>query len=203
MSAQLFTLPEYNTAAVLFMGKTINDLMRRKDQVLSQIRSHDVADIPKTQVTTASGEVVETAPILCQMEFSMALSDSVAGNLEGFATSLNAAAESGLQSLMPQIYASIGQVCAATGNIIDATGQTFSHELFLQMIETLDIHFGEDGKHNLTWVMHPTMLEKLNKLPLPTEEQNKALEELLDRKRREFNERKRQRQLTRPQRQLR
>lgn len=202
MSAQLFCLPEYNIAMSLFMGRTINELMRSKDPVLGQIKTYEIDEIANTQVTTSSG-VVETAPMLCQMEFSIILSDSVAGNLEGFTNSLDIAAESGLQSLMPQIYASISQVCEATGNTIDATGRPFTHDLFLQTLETLEIHFDEDGNHNLTMVVHPSLMEKINKLPPPTEEQNKAFEELLERKRREFNDRKRQRQLNRPQRQLR
>ncbi|SRR6266404_5022962 len=194
MAARLFDLPEYNTPASLFIIATINALMRQKDAVLKQIKSHDVVDLPKTQVTTSSGQVVETEPILCQMEFSIALSDSVSGNLEGFATSLNAGAESGLQSLMPQIYSALGQVCAATGNTIDARGQDFTHEMFLQMLESLDIHFDEGGNHNLSWVMSPEMFEKLSKLPQPTEEQNRAVAGIIERKRREFNASKRRRQ---------
>lgn len=88
LSERLFVLPEYNTATNLFMVATINDLMRRKDAVLTQIKSHDVVDLPKSQITTSSGQLVETDPILWQMEFSIALSDSIAGNLGGLAASL-------------------------------------------------------------------------------------------------------------------
>ena len=50
--------------------------------------------------------------------------------------------------------------------------------MFLRMLEGLDVHFDEDGNHNLTWVMTPEMFEKLSKLPQPTEDQNKAVAEL-------------------------
>jgi hypothetical protein len=191
----LFNLPEYSSNTTDFMTTTINDLMRRKDGVLNQLRVHDVSDLPRSQVTTSSGEVVKSESIVCQMEFSIALSDSVAGNLPGFVTSLDEAAESGLQSLMPQIFNAFGQVCAATGNIIDASSEGLTHDTFLQMLESLDIHFDEDGSHNLSWVMDPTTFDKLSKLPQPTEQQNRKVEELLERKRREFYGRKRQRRL--------
>jgi hypothetical protein len=191
----LFGFAEYNAATTQFIFRTINDLMRQADSVLNQIPFHDAQDLPKTQITTRAGEVVETETMLCQMEFSVALSDSVAGNLEGFATSMHAAAESGLQSLMPQIFAAIGQVCAATGNTVNAEGQGLTHEVFLQMLESLDIRFDEQGNHNLTWVMTPALFEELSKLPPPTDEQNKAMEQVLERKKQEFNANKRRRQL--------
>ena len=196
MPEHLFDLPDYSSTTTEFMTKTINDLMRRKDGVLNQIRVHDVSDLPTSQVTTGSGEVVKSGSILCQMEFSIALSDSVAGNLPGFVASLDEAAESGLESLMPQIFNAFGRLCAATGNIIDASSEGFTHDTFLQMLESLDITFDEDGNDNLSWVMDPTTFDKLSKLPQPTEEQNRKVEELLERKRREFYGRKRQRRLS-------
>ncbi len=202
MPAHLFSLAEYDTAALLFTGKTINELMRRRDPVLGQIRRYESDDIPNSQVTAPSGEVVGTSQILCQMEFSMTMSDAVAGDLESFTLSLDTAAESGLQSLMPQIFAAIGQVCEATGNVVDATGQPFSHDIFLRLLESLEVHFDEEGNHNLTMVVHPDVMEKIKKLPPPTEEQDKAFEELMERKRWEFNESKRRRELARPKRQL-
>ncbi len=196
MPTKVFSLPEYEATATTFMFATINDLMRRTDSVLNQVPFHDVADLPKSQVTTKSGEVVKTDEVLCEMQFSVALSDSVNGNLEGFATSMSAAAESGLKSLMPQIFNSISQVCTATGNTVSTGPEGFTHEIFLQMLEGLDIRFDDKGKHNLSWVMSPEMFEKLSKLPPPTPEQNKAVEKLLERKRDEFFKNKRRRQLS-------
>jgi hypothetical protein len=202
LPTRLFGLAEYDTATVLFTGRTINELMRRNDPILAQIRRHEVEDIPNSQVTTASGEVVETAPILCQMEFSMTMSEAISGNLESFTESLFSAAESGLQSLMPQIFAAVGQVCEATGNVIDAAGQPFTHDIFCRMLETLEVDFDEQGNHNLTMVVHPDVMEKIRRLPPPTEEQTKAFDEIMERKRREFNGRKRQRHLARPGREM-
>ena len=195
MPLSLFGLTEYDTLTTEFMLTTINDLMRRTDSVLNEMPFHEVQDLPKTQVTTRTGEVVKTETLNCHMEFSVALSDSIAGCIEGFTTSMNAAAESGLQSLMPQVFRAISQVCEATGNTVNAEDKGLTPEVFLQMLKNLDIHFDEDGNHNLKWVMHPSTFEELSKLPPLTEKQQRAIDELLERKRREFNANRRHRKL--------
>lgn len=125
----------------------------------------------------------------------MTMLDAAAGNLDSFAASIDQAAEAGLRSLMPQIYENISRVCDASGNTTNADGRPMSHELLLEMFDGLEVAFDEEGNHNLMMVVAPDVAEKIEKLPPMTEEQQKAWDEMIEHKRREFNERKRQRKL--------
>lgn len=87
----------------------------------------------------------------------------------------------------------IAQATDAVGNTIDANGNPFSPELFLEMLERLQLSFDEDG----TWIP-PTMIVapgfwEANKDRLATFENDPELDarqtEIINRKREEWRDR--------------
>lgn len=191
-----FILPEYHMATVRFFESALHALMRAKDPILKQIKTENVEHIPNSQVTTNSGKVVRIEPILNQMEFPLTLMDAVKGNLNCFVAGIDEAAESALPNLMSQVFERMGKMCDATGNTINAHGQPITHDLMLRMIENLEMRFDEDGNHNVVLVLPPNVIEQLKSLPPPTPEQNAKWGELMSRKLREYNEGRRQRQMS-------
>ena len=86
---------------------------------------------------------------------------------------------------------------AAAGTATDAVGQKISHKLIREGFEKIQIEFDADGQPIMpTLVMHPDMLKYLQQLPPATEEEIRAWNELLERERREFNDRRRHRKLS-------
>ncbi len=79
---------------------------------------------------------------------------------------------------------------------MNANGQPLSYDLIIQMLETMDMSFGEDGNSNAMLIVHPTTAEKIRNLPPPTEEQTRAWAKMIERKRREYNESRRVRHLS-------
>jgi len=66
----------------------------------------------------------------------------------------------------------------------------------LEGLERIDIMFDREGKPMLpTLVMHPSMAEHVRSLPPITPEQQRAMDDLIERKRTEFNARRRYRKL--------
>ena len=53
--------------------------------------------------------------------------------------------------------------CDKAGTAMDAHGQPLSAELILQMMSTVDMEFGPDGKPVQTIVIHPSMAPALRK----------------------------------------
>jgi hypothetical protein len=68
--------------------------------------------------------------------------------------------------------------------------------MYMAALEKIELQFDRDGQPILpTLVVHPTMAKHLASLPPPTEEQQKAYSDLIERKRGEFNARRRYRKL--------
>lgn len=195
MLTSLFELHEYHKVTVEFFSTAFHELMQAKDPILRQIKTETIEHNLNSQLTTDSGEVIVIQPILNQAEFPLTLMDAVEGKLESFVIGIDTASEAGLRSLMTQIFERLGQVCDATGNTLDAQGQPISHDFMLQMLEKVEMRFDEEGNHSTIFCLPPKITEQLKKLPPPTLEQERAWNELIERKRREFNERKRYRQL--------
>jgi hypothetical protein len=97
-------------------------------------------------------------------------------NLEALAEQVNNASEERLAQVMPHVFDVFHRTCDAAGTGADAGGRPFKPEL-------------------PTLVMHPLMAERLRSLPPITPAQQKALDELIERKRTEFNARRRHRKL--------
>jgi len=83
------------------------------------------------------------------------------------------------------MLAHISEVCDASGQTIDAEGRDFV-DVMIETLETIDISFDENGEHNLTIVMHPDTLAKLQDKQ-PTPEQEARIQQILERRREEWN----------------
>lgn len=85
-----------------------------------------------------------------------------------------------------------------TGNRIDANGKPFDKEMFLQMLESVEMTFDESGKPELVLLMHPDMAKVVQELG-PSWEQDpvfkKRHSEVLMVKREEWRDRESNRKL--------
>jgi hypothetical protein len=193
----LFEVFEYDLAFAEFVHTTIHELMTRKDPLLSRIKAVPVTQLPTVRNTMESGEVVETEPIKMAMPFSVDLTDAIKGNFENLAATLDNAAEEGLKTLMPRFFEDVGRLSQAAGTATDAGGQPISRELIRKGLENVEIDFDEDGNPIMpTMWVNPEMAEQIRRLPPETEAETRAFQELIERKRREFNDRRRHRKLS-------
>jgi len=198
MNTLLFSLNEYDQAHWRFVSGALRALMTSKDPLLARIAWKQSQQMPTVQNTMPSGEVVEGAPFRTGAKFSVAVDDLIRGNLDAFAAALDDTAESFLKEMMPQLFGRIEKISKGAGTALDAGGQAISHELMLRAFENLEIEFDEHWNPIMPRiVVGPDLYEKLRTLPPKTEAQERAWSELIERKRREFNDRKRHRQLPR------
>jgi hypothetical protein len=143
-----------------------------------------------------SGEVVETRPCKIPLPFAIEFDDAIIGRSDGLIEAINNAAEEGLKIGMPQMFEQLNQLSAAAGTTTDAKGQPLTWALILQAFENMEIEFDENGKPKLTMVVGPETHRQFLNLPPLTLEEQQALNELLERKRAEFNARQRRRKLS-------
>ena len=175
----------------------MRDLMARKDPVLGSVKSVISEQIPIVQNTMPSGEVVEGKPLRTELTFALEMDDIVSGDFDKLAAALDAAADNGLKQFMPKFFERIGELTSAVGNTVDARGQPLTFELLLQGFERTQIDFDDQGNPILPkLVLGPELYAAFQKLPPPTQEQQKLWDEMIQRKRREFNDSRRHRKLS-------
>ena len=81
---------------------------------------------------------------------------------------LDAKLEEMAQELISQsakaFFKKVGEISQKAGTSIDARGKPVSPEMLLDMISTVQMEFGPDGRPTQTFVIHPDMLPALKKV---------------------------------------
>jgi hypothetical protein len=83
-------------------------------------------------------------------------------------------------------FKKMGESCQKAGTSIDAGGKPVSPEMLLEMMSTVQMEFGPDGKPTLSFVIHPDMLPAAKKVGEQIEndpELKRKHEEIIERQR--------------------
>jgi hypothetical protein len=171
--------------------------MRAKDSLYASIPEAPPSEgIPTTQNTMPSGEVVENKPLMIESKVVIKWDDIRSCNLDALAVQVDAMADERLSIMMPHFFSVLQKTSDAAGTATDVRGEPFTFEVYLAGLQKIDLQFDRDDQPILPkLVVHPTMAKHLASLPPPTEEQQRAYSDLIERKRREFNARRRYRKL--------
>jgi hypothetical protein len=193
----LFLLPEYEYAQYKFVYEGVKRLMEAKDALWASIpKAESVEAVPITQNTMPSGEVVQNEPVNVEAQFMYKYADIRSCNTDELAAQMDAAADQNLSAIMPHLFEMMRRTSEAAGTATHTGGKPFSFELFLAGLEKIDISFDEEGKPELpTLVVGPELGKQIRALPPPTSEQQKTMDDLIEKKRKEYNARRRDRKL--------
>lgn len=219
----LFALPEYHLAQGKFVYVAIDEVRDRMFPVLGKIQKVRVEHLQHTRVTVASGEVVESAPIIQQIPFNIDLTGAIAGDSRTLMDSIGSAALEKGAGEMTSIEDYVARVTTAAGTSLNAKGRPLDRDTLLESMAIRDIEFDEDGYPGLSpeerhlfhdtsqtctcftdgrfpeYYLHttPRMKAYLARLPPPSPAELNAFVALMEKKKREFDHRKRHRQLPR------
>ncbi len=199
-----FKLPEYEWAFFQFVQTAINSLIRVKNPVMSKFNAEPSSEIHTSRNTTDSGEIVENKPILTSLEIAIDLKDVVAGKLVAVAETINQAAEDGVGKIVPQVAAYMERVIDAFGTEVRLSGAPFDHAAVRQLVAANEIEFDANGNPDLEpWIITDPGLQRATKFdelirqfPPRTPEEVQAWDDMIERKRREFNAKRRRRALS-------
>lgn len=202
---EVFELPEYFRAASIFADKAIRELTRRKDSLLSQIPVVEVDEVPTAKYSLPSGEILEQEPFLTTGTAILETDDLLSGDLDSYYVFIDALAESLLPQLKQQFLQHMDSLLDAHGQSVSAGGKPLSYELIMQLIEKKQVDFDENGNISAdemvvfgdrVFGLNALTEEQIPHLPPMTAEQKDAWHALVERKRLEFNDRKRTRKLS-------
>lgn len=205
-----------------FVNTAITEVKDRQYPLLGKIETVYVESMPHTRSTMPSGEVVDSQPIAYRLEFSIELNDAIKGDPGSLLANIAGAAEQRGQIEMQSVLDYIGRVTEGAETSVDAKGKPVSRELILEVLSKQEIRFDADGYPEISsevrhlfhapgqkctcftddrsggtvLVTSRNIREQLRRLPPPTEEEIRTFEELIERKRKEQDDRRRYRQLS-------
>jgi hypothetical protein len=199
-----FALREYEWAFGGFVKTAVDNLMVAKSDLLSRLKPMPASEIHTSRNTTDAGEIVENKPVRMALPIPMDFKDVVAGNLAPITESINSAAEEGVATVEPQFFEYMSRVTEAFATRVDMNGAPFDHGAIRKMVENSQFDFNDDGSPDLeSWVFrtyNPTRLitldEMMQMLPTRTAEETRQWNEMIERKRIEFNAKRRHRTLS-------
>jgi hypothetical protein len=178
-----------------YLGELVN-----QDPLFSGIRVEHHFEGSRMSYKTVNGEPNETKyHQVASSEFQVKREDIIAKGAMAYVENLRAAAEEMKRQKAGYLFEKMKEVTDRTGNVVNGKGQPFSFELFAELVNKIWIDFDEDGKPIMpTMVVPPELGEKLRVI-LPEWEKKpeykKTIDEIIDRKRKEWNDRESHRKL--------
>ena len=191
----LFALPEYETAARRVAFAAVDALARARSSLLASIESETVEELHSFRVSTDASAPLHLEPIEIAGELELDIRPICDGKLEELLHALDALAGEQVRAVETGMFQRLSELTAATGNQVDAAGRPLTHELMLEMLDKMDIAFDDHGEAQLTFVAGPGLVAKLQALPEMTAEQQLAYDDLMARKRAQFDAGRRERRL--------
>jgi len=182
--------------------EAINKLLKeaiQRDPLFSGIREEHHFEGSRMSYKTVDGEANETDYQMASSEFEVKRQDVIAKGAMAYVENIRAAAEEMKKQKAHYFFEKMKEVTDKTGNIVDGKGRPFGFELFVESIRKIWIEFDEDGNPMMpTMVVSPEIGEKLRVL-LPEWEKNpeckKIIDEIIESKRKQWNDRESHRKL--------
>jgi hypothetical protein len=192
-----FALYEYDAAFGRFFSQTMRVLAQAYSPLLAEMRFIEMPGTVGSRVRDRQGMDIVLDPGKISTEVTSDLKAVRAGDYERLYEAMHESADSMAEQLVGYFVEGMGKVTEGTGNVTDAGGRPFGFDVLYEGLEKLEFSVDENDELVMpSLVMHPTQAEKLRDLPPLTDEQQRKLDELKERKREEALARRRRRRLS-------
>lgn len=187
---------EYDIGGVRWFSDASRELARALHPLLAQVTREELVEGPPPQ--TEDIPIPDEAsslyrPMAVRHEWTVSIEDVAAFNVDQFVADLYTLADSMGGQMVRGMLEHISAVTDEYGNTIDAGGRDF-FDVFAESLETIDMTFDDEGRPNLTIVMHPAQAEKLRNKQ-PTAEQEARIDAILEQRKEEWLASRRRRDL--------
>lgn len=187
---------EYEIGGVRWFSGASREMARALHPLLAQVTREELVEGPPPQ--TEGGPLPDQAsslyrPMAVQHEWTVSIQEVASFNLDQFLADLFALADSMGGQMVRSMLEHISDVTDEYGNTIDAAGRDF-YDVYAETLETIEMTFDDEGRPNLTIVMHPDQVEELRDKQ-PTPEQEARLDAILERRKEEWLASRRRRNL--------
>jgi hypothetical protein len=192
-----FALPEYERAQFEFFGLAIKGMMKAKSSIFAQIpEAEPTENLPVTQNTMLSGEVVATPPLELATKVEIKLDDIRLRNLESLGELIDSLAEERLTHFMAHLCDMLGRTSEGAGTATDMAGAPLTFESYLESFSKMELRFQRDGTPMMPQMFgSPGAMKAFSALWNFNEAQQTQWDEMIDGKRKEFFANRRHRKL--------
>lgn len=187
---------EYEIGGVRWFSDASREIARALHPLLAQVTREELAEGPPPQPDGAPLQDEASSlyrPMAVRHEWTVSIEDVAAFNVDQFLADLHALADSMGGQMVRGMLEHISAVTEEYGNTIDAAGRDF-FDVFAETLETIETTFDDEGRPNLTIVIHPDQAEKLRDKQ-PTPEQEARINAILDRRKEQWLASRRRRDL--------
>lgn len=192
MSRMRYSSPEYDRAMSTFLSNVMEGFFSLHPLFGSMLKEKSIHAGPIRNVRGPEPLDQDTFPVQGVGQLHR---DSIANtDFDAFTNFIYGIAEEAIKQFSVQFYRGLDEITDATGQKLDAAGKPFSYDMYLDLIEKMPIDFSDDGSPNL-----PTMVTgktpRIDTLK-PSKDQQTRLEQILAKKKEEFDAQKRTRKLS-------
>jgi hypothetical protein len=148
------------------LGKRLYLLFRAKAAasipLLAQIQVVALREGNRCSYETEDAEIKDCSPKETKVEFEIPDPSNPAYDLQELVNNIEDAAVEMSRKQMKMMFTVVGEATESVGNVLDAKNQPISAEMILQMWETMQIDFDDEGKPILPkLVFHPKQEERV------------------------------------------
>jgi hypothetical protein len=188
-------LPEYESAVAKLTFELVHELMAARDPILANVRREETGHVSTGEVPNGVA-LGASWPLVLRLTFGASVEAMIDCGLDSWTTMISDAADEGLSMLMPQFFNGMAEACERAGTTIDFGGRPFDHDVYLDILEAYDLGFDDAGDPQLPAIAAgPALCERIRRLPSRTPAQNARYEAIIEKKRTQFNARRRFRTL--------
>ena len=189
----LFDLPEYVEAYRKFLSDSMHGMAGAENPVLGKMPRMRVGRAYRGRNSVGSSGSVESPVVATRGSYSLTYDTIVNCDVDEVLVQIHGLAEDYAATVIPQLYAGIGDIAQAFGNSTDAGGAPFTWDMVIDMYERVEMPFDDNDQPILpTLHVNPSM-----QIPEMSPEQQMRLNGILEQKRLAYLAGRRRRQLSR------
>jgi hypothetical protein len=171
----------------------------RADPLLGFMRTIKIKEGNKMIYHTVDGKRMETSFTRFQSAFRISDEDIIEKGVEGLVEIADNIGSDMKSKVGKKVISDFNKITAKTGNVVDAKGKELSQDMLLEVINKMELSFDDAGNpHMPTMFVNPEVAEKIkDKIPEweKDEEHKKKFDDLIKKKRDEWNDRESNRKL--------
>lgn len=174
---------EYVRAGLEWFFDSTRMLAEQLHPMLADFTRQTLPELPDFDATAEPDLNADFRQFVHRLEFAVLLDTAVDFDIAAVHAHIRDLADRSGQQQVDGMVGFMSDTATASGNVV-ATNDADPIEAMIAGIEQMDIEFDENGNHNLRLIITPSFHEYL-RTHLPTEEQGRRIDAILDAKREE------------------
>jgi hypothetical protein len=188
-----FVPSEYNAAMQLFISVGVRALMEAQGGAYSLASRESVNQLPDYRDPPNDDQTPQGRLIEATFDGTISKSEIINGDFEGIVVDMARIAVELEAQISEAMIAHFVEESKRAGNLVSSE---IAYDSIIEVLERIDFSFDENGSPNLSFIVAPEAIQSIRTLGKPTPEQQKRFDEIIARRKEEWDARRRNRRLS-------